>query len=261
MRIRPAPAAKRSGPKNLRSGAAATTAVILLNWKRPQNIGRLVRTAHEALPEAAIFVVDQAEGPDRLAARDDVPLELCWLRSQANAGCGARIKLAAELPFDHFLCTDDDLFLSAEQIRALIGKLRDEPERAHGIIGQRLIRTGPDKYRVSFVQGDQEVSILNQIYAFTGARARATLELGRSAGYRDWSEVMCTDDILLSCAGPGAPRSHDLGPWEQCPTASAQEVATYQAAGFHDERTELLKRLIAGGRVFLAEGKAGVRAA
>src|SRR5665647_2075178 len=106
-------------------------AVIVLNYKRPQNIGRIVRGAREGLPHAQIFVSDNAS-QDGLHARDDIPWSEVWLhRAVANNGSGARIALAAGLPFDHYIAVDDDIFLTPDQYAALADRLRREPDRAH----------------------------------------------------------------------------------------------------------------------------------
>ncbi len=57
----------------------SSTAVILLNDRRPQNIGEIVRAAAEALPDPAIFVLDQAE-PEFRPARKDLMRRLLDIR-------------------------------------------------------------------------------------------------------------------------------------------------------------------------------------
>jgi hypothetical protein len=50
----------------------SSLAVILLNYKRPQNIGRIARSARDALPDAPILVYDQGGQAD-FRERGDVP--------------------------------------------------------------------------------------------------------------------------------------------------------------------------------------------
>ena len=221
-------------------GIPSATAVIILNWKRPQNIGRIVRLTSDALPQATIFVIDHGEGLDRLADRHDVPLDRCWVRTQTNAGPGVRFKLAAEWPFDRYLCIDDDTFLTIDQIQALMDKLQQNPDGAHGVIGQMFVQE-PSYIEKVKVTGDGEVSILNCVYAFGRSRALATLQLAASLGYKSWDDVARTDDILLSCAGPS--RIHNLGSIEQCDTSSAEGIATVRTSGFQEERNDLIIEL------------------
>jgi hypothetical protein len=240
-----APAA-RDAP---RPGGA--TAVIILNWKRPQNIGRIVRTASEALPDARILVIDQAEGTDRLAGRSDVPRALCTIREQANEGAGVRVRLAAEWGFDHYLCIDDDIFLSAGQMQALVERLRAEPDVVHGVAGQIVEPRGESFRLVDKVVGEGPVSIVNNVYAFSRARAQAALRLAGEMGYARWSDARRTDDVLLSCGGPGGAQIHALGRWRVCATRAAEGIAVHRSAGFFEERIDLVRRLIGRGAIYV----------
>jgi len=230
----------------------SSTAVIILNWKRPQNIGRLVRSVGEALPKAAIFIIDQAEAPERLTGRTDIPLERCWVRTRPNGGPGVRFRIAAELPFEYYLCIDDDTFLTVDQMRMLMARLYDDPSRAHGVIGQlfRPWREGLQRIRFN---GGTDVSFLNCIYAFTRSRAVETLRLATTAGYSTWEDVLRTDDILLSSAGLS--RVHDLGPIERCETSSAEGVAMVGAEGFREERHAFITQMAARGLLHMAPPK------
>ena len=69
-------------------------AVIIQNYRRPQNIGRIVRAAREALPDADIFLLDQAD--EDLRGRDDIPWGEVWFqRAEVNRGAGARVPITA----------------------------------------------------------------------------------------------------------------------------------------------------------------------
>lgn len=237
------------------SDTFGTTAVIIMNYKRPQNIGGLVTVAAQALPGATIFVLDQGEGPNSLKERDDVPLNLCWVRSQANVGPGVRFRLAAEWPFDHYLCIDDDTFLTALQIRALMFKLQVEPERAHGVTGQLLTRyPNGDCFLKDCIDHDTCISVLNRVYAFTRERAQATLRLAEVVGYARWEDVKRTEDVLLTCAGRLPSRVHNLGPYGECSTNSTEGIATYLTPGFREERLALVRQLMAMNAIYVAEG-------
>jgi hypothetical protein len=116
----------------------SSMAVIVLNYKRPQNIGRIADAAREALPDAPIFIIDQGE-PDALRARGDIPWSEVWLqRAEVNRGAGARVPLASRLPFDFYIAIDDDVFLTPGQIGRLAELMRAEPDRAHGIWARGL---------------------------------------------------------------------------------------------------------------------------
>jgi hypothetical protein len=220
-------------------------AVIVLNYKRPQNIGRIVRDAREALPQASIFILDNA-ADDGLHTRGDIPWGEVWLhRAAANHGSGARIAIAAEMPFDHFIAIDDDTFLAPRQIAHLADRLRREPGRAHGVWGQRVEMEGAVfSYRHALRRVDAAVSIVNMVYAFSRLQARAALALAARVGLSDWRQIGSVDDILLSCGSPEPPLCHDLGPIEQCPTSNDPGTAQWRAENFGRRREALIGRLL-----------------
>ncbi len=224
---------------------APSLAVIILNYRRPQNIGRIVAAAREALPEAAIFILDQAEADD-LKARDDVAWDEVWLqRALVNKGAGARVPLAASLPFEHFLAIDDDTFLTPRQIAALVDRLRADPDRAHGVFGQRLEPfEGSVGLRNELSRIDAALSILNQVYAFSRSHAAAAIELSARVGFASWDAVGPTDDIFLSCALAKPPLCHDLGAIEVCPSWNQRGVAVWRTDGFLNVRLEVCHRLV-----------------
>lgn len=227
---------------------SASTAVIIINWKRPQNIGRIVRTAHEALPDAEIFIIENAAEPNRLAGRDDVPFDLCNIRVLPDAGPGGRFVLAAELPFEHYLCIDDDIFLTVDQVRGLVAKLAAEPKKAHGVKGQLVIVHDDGNSLLRFgITGD--VTTINQVYAFTRERAHATMSFAAELGYQRCKDMSRTDDIVFSSAGPAC--CHDLGPIDACPTNNRPGIALRRTGGFRVERKRLRLRLRERGLLYV----------
>jgi hypothetical protein len=228
-------------------------AVIILNWRRPQNIARLVEAASAGLPQATIFVLDQAEPHNQLAQRDDMPWDLFWYLRRRNVGPGIRFSLAAELPFDHYLAFDDDTFLSAEQTAAFASKLTEDPSRPHGISGM-TVSAAPGNVRhlgLPISRKDIVVSTLNKTYAFTREHAIATLRLAEEVGYARWLDVTRTEDILLSCAGTNPAMIHDLGEIGYCPTSREEGIAISQTPGFWRERSDLLRRLEQRGKLYV----------
>jgi hypothetical protein len=223
-----------------------STAVIVLNYKRPQNIGRIATAAREGLPDAPIFILDQGE-PDPLAARGDIAWSEVWLRrAEVNRGAGARVPIASRLPFDFYVAIDDDVFLTPGQIARLAELVRAEPDRAHGIWGQRLeLDQGEIRYRDSLNRVDAAVSILNEVYAFSRGQAQAALQLSARLGFSSWQDVKVGNDIVLSCAAPKPPLCHDLGPLEHCPTSVEPGIAVWQTAGFSEQRADIVRRLLA----------------
>jgi hypothetical protein len=223
----------------------ASEAVIILNYRRPQNIGALTAAARAALPQAAIFVLDQAE-EDGLRERRDIAWDQIWFQRAANRGAGARVALASALPFDHWIAIDDDTLLTAEQIRRLAERLRAEPDRAHGVWGQRLeLEQGQVGFRNGLHRMDAAMSTLNQAYAFSRAQARAAIALSARVGFASWDDIGPVDDFLLSCGSAKPPLCHDLGPIALCPSHNERGVALWLSDGFYERRVDIARRLLA----------------
>ncbi|HLK24382.1 MAG TPA: hypothetical protein VKT30_06980 [Caulobacteraceae bacterium] len=225
---------------------APPLAIILLNYRRPQNIGRIVGAARAACPAAPILLLDQAETAS-LRHRDDIAWSEVWYRrALENKGAGARVPLAAQMPFDRYLAIDDDIFLSAEQLAALAKALDDEPDRMHGVAGQRLeYADGELSLRAPINYVDAQVSLINQAYAFSRAQADAALGLARRLGWERWSDIGPVDDMLLSCAAAKPALCHNLGPFERCASSDDPAVAVWRREGFQQQRLEAARRLVA----------------
>lgn len=221
-------------------------AVILLNYKRPQNLGAIAAAARQALPQAPIFILDQGARDD-FHERADVPWADVWLRrARVNGGAGARVLLASRLPFDLYIAIDDDTFLRPAQIGALAQHLRSEPDRAHGVWGERLVlREGVIQLRTSITRVNAPLSNLNQVYAFSRGQASAAIDLAARAGFATWRDVGMGDDILLSCASSKLPLCHDLGGFDMCVTSGQPGIATWRNVDFRGTRARLVRKLLA----------------
>ena len=222
-------------------------AVIIMNYRRPQNIGKICRTVAAALPEAIVFLLDQADD-DSCTVRHMLPPGV-WYRRATNAGCIARLRIAAALPFQRYLAVDDDLFLTQTQLRQLATRQQFAPDRVHGIWGQKVMVDGK-RLRVhnSINKQDAEVSILNQAYAFSRTQAADALELIEATAF-DAEEIKLCDDILLSSAGKRAPVCHDLGSLAVCQTSNEAGVALGTERRFHETRARLMVSLLKRGKL------------
>jgi hypothetical protein len=221
-------------------------AVIIQNYKRPQNIGLVTQTARAALPGAPILLIDQADD-DSLRSRTDIPWDAVWYQKAAvNRGAGARVPIAASLPFDLYIAIDDDVFLTPPQLATLAGRLAAEPDRAHGIWGQRVERNGERlSFRSNLGKMDAAFSILNVVYAFSRGQAEAAIALAGRLALPAWPERDPIDDILLSCASAKAPLCHNVGPLAFCATSTKPGIATWKEADFERRRMEIVGRLAA----------------
>jgi hypothetical protein len=224
----------------------AELAIIIQNFRRPQNIGLVTRNARAALPDAPILVLDQADDAS-LRERSDIPWsEVTYQRAAVNRGAGARVAIAASLPFDLYLAIDDDTFLTPPQIAALAERLAAEPDRAHGIWGQRVeLDAGQLKMRSDICNVDAALSVLNLAYGFSRAQACGAIALAGRLGFAAWPDRDPIDDMLLSCGSAKPPMCHDLGPLAFCPTSTTPGIATWKEADFVPRRLEIASRLVA----------------
>jgi hypothetical protein len=238
----------RSAPGHI---VRMSLAVIIQNYRRPQNIGRIVSAAREALPDTDIFLLDQA-GED-LRVRDDIAWSEVWFqRAEVNRGAGARVPITASLPFDLYIAIDDDTFLTPPQIRRLAELLEAEPDRVHGIWGQRLeLDDGRLSIRSDITQVDAPLSVVNLAYAYSREQAAAAMALATRLGFPAWPDLDPIDDVLLSCASLKPPLCHNLGPTEHCPTSVMPGIATWKLADFSERRLEIAQKLLAIGSIAL----------
>jgi hypothetical protein len=226
-------------------------AVFIQNYRRPQNIGRIVRDAREALPDTDIFLLDQAD--EDLRVRDDIAWSEVWFqRAETNRGAGARVPITARLPFDLYIAIDDDTFLTPPQIRRLAELVRAEPDRVHGIWGQRLeLDEGRLSIRSDITRVDAPLSIMNLVYAYSREQAAAAIALSARLGFPAWPDLDPIDDLLLSCASVKPPLCHNLGQTEHCPTSGVPGIATWKLADFSERRREIAGKLLAIGSIAL----------
>jgi hypothetical protein len=219
---------------------------IVLSYKRPQNIERVV------LPLCASTSIDKVivsnNNPDidlrEWLGRASYEAKVSLVQQPQRSICAKRFEVALNESFDAFICPDDDLFLTTAQIDALIDSLRLEPNRVHGIFGEihwfenARLRLGGGICAI-----ECEVDILNRCYAFTRQHLLQMSVLAKELGYRDVGDALFIDDVLLSHCGDGSPICHDFGPLDSCATSDTPGIATYRETGFDEARIAAWLRL------------------
>jgi hypothetical protein len=217
---------------------------ILLSYKRPQNIERILMSL-SATPSISHIVLSNNNPAIDMAQWVDFkkyPVE--FIQQTSAAVCAKRFEIALELPFDYFICPDDDLFLNVEQLETLLGYAQQDKSRIHGMFGQ--IKSF-QKGQVGFFSGVQglrcEVDILNRIYCFSREHLLKMVELAKLIDLDSVGNALHIDDLLLSFCGNGRPVCHDLGSFEDCPTSEEAGVATYTETGFDATRLNAYRRL------------------
>ena len=223
----------------------AARAVILTNYARPWNIQRQIETVRALREPTDILLIDNSETEDGRSNLPEMDLTgVALLRTGRNMGNGWRFAVAAELPHAQLSCIDDDIFLSTDQIEALFQRAAREPDRPHGVWGEDVQeRFGRLGFKTHLCRQNREVDILNQLYVFTPAQASRAITLAAFCGYPDWSKIGPVDDVFLSYAGNRKPAVHELGPLEQCETASKEGIASWRRPDFYARRKTVLRKL------------------
>lgn len=215
--------------------------VVILNYRRPANIAPIVATCLAVGAIERVRVIDQADPENRLDAH--FASERVLMSQARNIGAGRRLSHAADLDCDLVLAIDDDLFLTANQIDALIAASLNDSSRVHGLWGQLIVEVAGAMGLQSGIFGvNRPVDILNRVYAFTPAQARKALDIARSLDL-DPESLGPIDDILLSFGGAQRPMCHDLGPLRECPTSNQPGIAVWKQPGFEPIRIEVVRRI------------------
>jgi hypothetical protein len=236
------------GPRR-RAFGPERCAVVLLSYRRPQNIEWLVRGYLKC--DFVTRVIVSNNNPDvdltHYLRLDDPRIEL--IQQPVRTRQGMRFSLAAERGADdpYLISPDDDIFLYPSQIETLFRGLVAEPAVPHGIRGEVWRKPGsPIAYPFDpTAVGDGWVEHLTGYYAFTAEQARRCLEIYSALGWNDPNAIGNGEDIVLSFSGADRPRIHDIGGFLQC-NSWQTEVATWRAQGFLKERMALddqLRRL------------------
>lgn len=223
--------------------------VVLLSYRRPANIPFLVESFLRCDFVGKVVVSNNNPEVDlaaALAGLDDQRLEL--VEQPKPTRQGIRFALAEQNAgrFEYFISPDDDRFLLPSQLRRLFAALVAEPAVPHGIEGEVRAAAG-DWEDYPFKVGhaaDGSADHLTGYYAFTRLHLRRALEIFDRLGWKKLDEVGNGEDIVLSFAGDGKPRIHDLGPILQCTSWYAAGIATWTThADFFAQRRELHERL------------------
>ena len=112
--------------------AAPRMTIVLLNYKRPQNIPVILESIRRQSVGARVFLWNNG------TADVDCPMIDRYEASRRNVGCMARWKLAREAETPYVMSLDDDICFDREDaLEDVIGALeaQDDPRRIVGVCG------------------------------------------------------------------------------------------------------------------------------
>ncbi len=232
--------------------------VIVLNHKRPENVGQIARYVLRAGFVGKLIISNNSqEYPIEKYIKAQDP-RLVLINQAEPSGVGISFELAREYPSRYYLRVDDDIFLHPAQLQWIYWNLRQFADRPHGIFGAAL---APDKnpdQEWPFVHRrnvDATVEILNGLFAFTREHLDEYFRLCGLLGITNQKTLMNGEDIVLSYAGDKKPLIHNIGPIWECASEASPGVALHQSRPrFYEERwkifsdLEKIKPLLQGGK-------------
>jgi hypothetical protein len=221
-----------------------TATFILLSYARPRNIQRIIDSISQARSCGRIILSNNQPAIniyDHIDGRNDL---LDVVQQDRERGAVKRFCIARECDGELFVCIDDDMFMTPQQIDRLVAELINDPSRPHGIWGQ-LMETENGKARLSrpIHNISCDVSVLNMVYAFTRDHISRFFDLLDRLGIADPEDLGPFDDIVLSFTGARPPKCHDLGPFDICATWNLEGVAIWKQKNFMQRRMRFFLRL------------------
>ncbi len=229
LRVRFGPDVRIEGPERL--------TVILLSYRRPQNIEPIVRAALKC--SFVQDVVVQNNNPE-VDIDDWIGISSERLRtynSPTRLGPRSRWTAAARVGGTHYLAIDDDVFLFPGQLAALFSQLLRNPDVPHGVHGVVYLEAGEPAH---VARSEGSVDVLHQLYFVTDRHVNRFHEvLAKLADHAPEVRALLNrigDDIIMSHCGAGPARIHDVGRIPICPTSHAKGIAVNQRDDFLVDR-------------------------
>lgn len=221
--------------------------VILLNHKRPKNVGMIARYALRCGFVGKVIISNNSQDyPIENYVKTDDP-RLLLLNHKQPSGVGISFELAREYPARYYVRIDDDIFLHPAQLQWIYWNLRQAPQCPHGIFGAARDQghTADKKWPFVHVRNSRTtVDILNGLFAFTHEHLEEYFRLCILLGITDQRTLMNGEDIVLSFAGSQKPLIHNIGMIWECTSASIPGVALHMSRPrFFEERWRIFSEL------------------
>lgn len=221
--------------------------VIVLNHKRPQNVGQIAQYVLRSGFVGRMIISNNSQSysiADYVKVRDP---RLVLIDQPVPSGVGISFEIAREYHARHYLRVDDDIFLHPAQLQWVYWNLRHHPERTHGIFGAAYTPGKDPSMEWPFAHRRNvsgPVDILNGLFAFTRAHLDEYFRLCSLLGITDQRTLMNGEDIVLSFSGERKPMIHNVGPIWECASEATPGVALHQSRPrFYEERWKIYTEL------------------
>lgn len=221
--------------------------VIVLNHKRPQNVGQIARYALRSGFVGRMIVSNNSQAyrmADYVTVHDP---RLLLIDQPEPSGVGISLEIAQEHRSRYYLRVDDDIFLHPAQLQWIYWQLRTQADRPHGIFGAAFDPAKDPAQEWPFVYRrhvSAPIEILNGLFAFTREHLVEYFRLCSLLGISNQRTLMNGEDIVLSFSGSQRPMVHNIGPVWECASEAKPGVALHQSRPrFYEERWKIYSTL------------------
>lgn len=221
--------------------------VIVLNHKRPQNVGQIARYTLRSGFVGRMIVSNNSQAyrmADYVTVQDP---RLLLIDQPEPSGVGISLEIAHEHRSRYYLRVDDDIFLHPAQLQWIYWNLRICADRPHGIFGAAFDSGKDATQEWPFVHRRNvtaPIEILNGLFAFTREHLDEYFRLCGLLGINNQRTLMNGEDIVLSFSGSLRPMIHHIGPIWECASEAKPGVALHQSRPrFYEERWKLYSAL------------------
>lgn len=173
----------------------AKLTVIMLNWKRPQNVARFIPDYLRMAEVADAIVFDCALTPLPSELKDSALVIRC--QSPQDPGLVARFAAAALSRTEAILFVDDDIELPPSTVSKLYGSWLINPNKVAGLFGRRPSAVGV--YSSENVYGDCPIVLTRAMVLSRTLAVRAAPVVHRMVEECGGVPYGNGEDIVLSC--------------------------------------------------------------
>jgi hypothetical protein len=222
--------------------------VIVLNHKRPENVGQIARYVLRCGFVGRLIVSNNSPAYPMARHVTVQDPRLVLIDQPEPSGVGISLELAREHRSRWYLRIDDDIFLHPAQLQWIYWNLRTFADSPHGIFGAAFVPGKNPAAEWPFVHRRHHsgpIEILNGLFAFSDRHLDEYFRLCGALGITNQRTLMNGEDIVLSFSGQARPMVHHVGPVWECASEALPGVALHQSRPrFYEERWALYSRLL-----------------
>lgn len=224
-----------------------TATVILLSYKREQNIQAIAKTILECGFVSKLIISNNNPEVDihQHVHLADKRLEI--ITQPEERGCGVRWEIVRDCEAEYVIAVDDDVFPTTKQLAKLFSELLFEPECPHGVFGSRIFEEDGRLKTTFHGVCDKPVDVIHNLYAVTGEQVKRYFEIREFLLNKEPELVpyvdRYVDDVVISHSGQTRPMLNNIGFLQECETHGAEGVACKADKDFLQRRDRVYRAL------------------